>query len=107
MTSEDVRNIRLFSNWFFYASFHGDAMILFNHHKVLKILHSFDSRILYPSKYKVKWTLLTGEEFDVVSLGLLFNLSSSDCVKDLILEGKTSAKYCELMEMEFSSSIIF
>jgi hypothetical protein len=77
-----------------------------NTQKYIKMFNSFDRRIEEAANYRVKWTLIVGHDFDILSYYLHLNFSSPECVESLYRTGKTSEFYCEQNGLDFGSNII-
>lgn len=72
----------------------GNIAGILNTIKMNKIISLFDTRVRLPNSYYPKMNLLSGHDGDIISMNLLLNISSSECVEEQWRKGNTSALNC-------------
>ena len=92
-TNEDLDNLNHLNAWLFQFEFVGNLAKARNKYKLQKVLDMFDGRIKNPNQ-EIRWTALSGHDFDLIPLFTDLNISSSACIEELYRKGQTSALNC-------------
>jgi hypothetical protein len=75
-TEDDFRNVQHFSNWYFMIEAGGQNTLISNVMKFGKVFREFDNRIKDIKNYPLKWTFISGHDFDLMAMHMAMKTSS-------------------------------
>lgn len=84
----------------------GQNTLISNVMKFGKVFREFDNRIKDIKNYPLKWTFISGHDFDLMAMHMAMKTSSPQCIEEIARTGSTSAIECEKGSNDFVGSLI-